>query len=214
MVIAVPVADEFAAVIVQEPFCDARLSFAVAAIERKQDAVALENAADVGKRLLQFLVPEVVEHAVHHDDVCVGEFIGGGRIEIMTVKSSEMAEPAARVVDIGLIDVEADIVNARRQMAQNMTGTAANIDHAHAGTKRQIISDRLDPGTKESAGVLICLIERGMLEDRLHQEISSKTWLRFSGPEWASNVLSCDFSISFGASAGSCGSGPGKRPRR
>src|ERR1700704_1946244 len=49
MVVAVPVADEFAAVIVQEPFCDARLSFAVAAIDRKQDAVALENAADVGK---------------------------------------------------------------------------------------------------------------------------------------------------------------------
>src|ERR1700716_4764565 len=115
MVVAVPVADEFAAVIVQEPFCDARLSFAVAAIDRKQNTVALENAADVGKGLLQFLIPEVVEHAIHHDDVCAGEFIAGSRIEITTVKFSEKAERAAGVIDIGLIDVEGGFLNSRRE---------------------------------------------------------------------------------------------------
>src|ERR1700682_6295705 len=125
-----------------------------------------------------------------------------------------MAERAAGVIDIGLIDVEADVVNARRQMAQNMTGTAANIDHAHAWTKRQIIGDCLEAGTKEATGVLIGLIKRGMLQDRLHRDISSKTWLRFSGPEWASNVLNCTFSMSPAVSVGSCGYEPGNRARR
>src|SRR5260370_25986678 len=107
-----------------------------------------------------------------------------------------MAERAAGVVDIGLIDVEADIFNARGKVAHNRTGPAPNSDHAHGEAKRQIIGDCLKAGTKEATGVLIGLIKRGMLQDRLHRDISSKPWLRFSGSEWANNVLNCDFSIS------------------
>ncbi len=60
-----------------------------------------------------------------------------------------------------------------RQMAQDMAGPASDIDHPHARPQRQVIGDRLDAGAEESAGILVGLVERGMVQDRLHQEASS-----------------------------------------
>jgi hypothetical protein len=114
-----------------------------------------------------------MQHAVHHDDVGAGEFAGGRPIEMAAMKGAEMAERALRIGDIGLVDVEAGIFDAIRQMAQDMAGPASDIDHPHSRPQRQVIGDRLDTGAEESAGILVGLVERRMAQDRFHQEASS-----------------------------------------
>ena len=134
---------------------------------------SFQDVADVGERGLQAVIADMVQHAVHHDDVGAGEFAGGGGIEMAAMKRAEMAERPPRIGDIGLVDVEAGIIDAIRQMAQDMAGPASDIDHPHSRPQRQVIRDRLDAGAKEATGILIGLVERGMAQDRLHQEASS-----------------------------------------
>ena len=123
---------------------------------------------------LRSVVADMVQDAVHHDDVGAGKFAGGGGIEMAAMKRAEMAERSPRIGDIGFVDVEAVVDRAFRQILQDMTGPASDVDHPHSRPHRQVIRDRLDAGAEEAAGVLIGLIEGGMAQDhRLHQEASS-----------------------------------------
>ena len=81
LVVAVLVADEFAAVVVEQPFRDRRLAFAIAGSSREQDAVVFQHIADIGQRGLQIFVADMVQHAVHHDEVSAGEFVRSGGVE-------------------------------------------------------------------------------------------------------------------------------------
>src|SRR6266436_1769072 len=125
-----------------------------------------------------------------------------------------MAERSLGMFNISRIDVEADVVNARWQVTQDVTRSATDIDNAHPGVQRQIIGDRLHSRTKEASGILVSLIKRGMAQDRLHWEISSRSRSRSSAPESVRDALSGDFSGSLRLWAGSCGNGLGKRGRR
>ena len=123
---------------------------------------------------LQTVIGDMVQHAVHHDDVGAGEFAGGGRIEMSGNETCRDGRTIAVHRRYRSRRCRSRYNRTFRQMVQDMAGPASDIDHPHSRPQRQVIRYRLDAGAEEATGILIGLVERGMAQDhRLHQEASS-----------------------------------------